>query len=74
LEKIGDYYADAAGQTNKKLKLAAYLVLNFSGVPEPQSEVEEIRAFNSQVPEGVELASILEHDIIPELKTRDMID
>jgi 8-oxo-dGTP diphosphatase len=74
LEKIGDYYAEAAGQDNKRLKLAAYLVRNFSGVPEPCSEVEEIRAFNSQIPQGVELASILEHDIIPELKTRDMID
>jgi 8-oxo-dGTP diphosphatase len=74
LEKIGDYYADAAGQTGKRLKLAAYLVKDFTGEPSPHSEVEEIRAFSSQIPEGVEVASILEHDIIPELKSRNMID
>lgn len=74
LEKIGDYYAEAAGQSGKRLKLAAWLVKDFSGQPEPHSEVEEIRAFNSQVPDGVEIASILEHNIIPELKARNMID
>jgi 8-oxo-dGTP diphosphatase len=74
LEKIGDYYADAAGQVGKKLKVAAFLVKNFEGIPKPQSEVEEIRAFSSQVPEDVVLASILAHDIIPELKMRNLID
>lgn len=74
LEKIGNFYAEAAGQADKRLKLAAYLVKHFDGEPSPQSEVEEIRGFSSDVPEGIELASILEHDIIPELKARDMID
>ena len=74
LEKIDDFYAEAAGQAGKRLKLAAYLVKRYDGEPSPQSEVEEIRGFNSEVPEGTELASILEHDIIPELKARDMID
>jgi len=74
LEKIGDYFTDAAGQAGKRLKLAAYLVKDFKGEPSPQSEVEEIRSFSSQIPECVELASILEHDIIPELKSRGMID
>lgn len=74
LEVIGTYYAEAAGQNGKRLKLVAYLVKNFTGIPQPQSEVEEIRGFTSQLPDGVELASILKHDIIPELKARDMID
>ncbi len=74
LEKIGDYYAYAAGQDNKKLKLSAYLVKKFEGIPVPSSEVEEIRSFGSIIPEGTELASILEHDIIPELKSRNLID
>lgn len=74
LEKIGDYYAQAAGQAGSRLKLAAYLVKSYVGSPQPQAEVEEIRGFNSTKPEGVELASILEHDIIPELKARNLID
>ncbi len=74
LEKLGDYYADAAGQANKRVKVAAYLVRRYTGTPEPHSEVAEIRAFNSQIPEGVEVASILAHDIIPELVARDLID
>ena len=74
LEKLGDYYAEAAGQAGARLKLAAWIVNDFEGEPSPHSEVEEIRAFNSQIPEGVEVASILLHDIIPELKARNMID
>ena len=74
LEKIGDFYAEAAGQNGKQLKLAAFIVHDFIGEPMPSSEVEEIRAFSSQIPEGIELASILEHDILPELKARNLID
>lgn len=74
LEKIDNYYAEAAGQAGSRLKLAAYLVKSYAGTPQPQAEVEEIRGFNSIKPEGIELASILEHDIIPELKTRGLID
>lgn len=73
-EKIGYYYAEAAGHTGSRLKLAAYLVNGYVGTPRPQAEVEEIRGFNSTVPEDIELASILEHDIIPELKARGLID
>lgn len=74
LEKIDNFYAEAAGQAGKRVKLAAYLVKRYEGRPSPQNEVEEIRGFNSEVPEDTELASILEHDIIPELKARDLID
>jgi 8-oxo-dGTP diphosphatase len=74
LEKIGDFYAEAAGQAGKRLKLAAFIVHDYTGEPTPSAEVEEIRGFNSHVPEDVELASILEHDILPELKARDLID
>jgi 8-oxo-dGTP diphosphatase len=74
LEKIGDFFAEAAGQNSKIVKIAAYLVHDFTGEPMPANEVEAIRGFNSQVPADVELASILEHDILPELKARDLID
>lgn len=74
LEKLGDYYADAAGHASKRLKLSAYLIKDFVGDPTPTSEVEEIRGFTSQIPHDIELASILEHAIIPELKARDLID
>lgn len=74
VEKIDDYYAEADGQVGKRLKLAAYLVRNYSGDIAPQSEVEEVRAFSSEVPSDVKLASIFEHDILPVLKARDLID
>lgn len=74
VEKIDDYYAEAAGTPGQRLKLAAYLVKSFRGEITPQNEVEEIRFFSSQLPENVEIASIFQHDILPILKARDLID
>ncbi len=74
VEKIDDYYAEAAGQAGKSLLLAAYLIKSYAGQITPQNEVEEVRTFTSRVPEGVEMASIFEHDILPILKARDLID
>lgn len=74
LEKIGDYYAEAANQPGKTLRLAAWLVKRYDGILQPSSEVEEVRSFNSVIPADIEIASILQHDIIPELKARDLID
>ena len=74
LEKLGDYYAEAAGKKGQWLKLAAFHVVKFSGEPRPMSEVVEIRGFTSQIPADVIMASIFEHDIIPDLKSRNLID
>lgn len=74
VEKIGDYYAEAAGQTGVRLKLAAYLVHSYAGTIQPQHEIEEIMLLGSEIPAGVEVASIMAHDILPELASRNLID
>ena len=74
VEKVGDFYAVAAGSDNKRLKLAAYIIKKWDGEITPQSEVEEVIELSTQIPEGIEVASILLHDLLPILKARDLID
>jgi 8-oxo-dGTP pyrophosphatase MutT (NUDIX family) len=73
-EKIDDFYADAAGKPGKRLKLAAYLITRYQGDMAPASEIEEIRAFGSHLPDDVQIGSIFVTEIIPYLKSRDLID
>lgn len=75
VEKIDDFYAEhAAGQTGKTLKMATFLVKQFSGEISPQNEIEEIRLIGSTIPDGMEVGSILTEQIIPWLKNADLID
>lgn len=74
LEFIGNYYAEAAGGSGKSLKMGAWRVKRYVGVISPQSEIEEIVRVSSDLPEGMEVGSIFEHNIVPYLKNSDLID
>lgn len=74
LEFIGNYYAEAAGGSGKSLKMGAWLVKRYVGAISPQSEIEEIVRVSSDLPEGMEVGSIFEHNIVPYLKNSDLID
>lgn len=73
LEHIGTFHAEAAGQTGVQLRMDVYIVNDFEGELSPSSEVEELMWINTQTT-GVAIGSIFEHDVMPLLKQKDLID
>lgn len=73
LEDLGTFQAEAAGNESKIVEMEVLIIRDASGEPVPSSEVEEIAWVNSQT-HDVPLGSIFEHDVMPLLKKRDLID
>lgn len=75
LEFLGTFHAIAAGQEkdNVHLTLDAYIV-QYDGELTPQAEVEENRWIATADVGNLKLGSIMEHDILPLLKMRGLID
>lgn len=73
LEQLGTFYAEAAGKDGVMLEMHVFKVNDYSGTPTPSSEVEEIRWINTQT-RGIHIGSIFEHDVMPLLKQKNLID
>jgi 8-oxo-dGTP diphosphatase len=73
LEELGTFQAPAAGQEERLLEMKVFLVNGKVGKPLPASEIEEIMWINSKT-HGVPLGSIFEHDVLPLLKGKNLID
>ena len=73
LEKLGRFRAQAAGNESKVVEMEVFIIRDSTGEPLPSSEVEEIMWVNSDTT-GIKLGSILEHEVIPLLIQRDLID
>lgn len=73
LESLGTFSADAAGSSGTMLEMHVFIVHDYTGEPAPSSEIEEIRWISSQ-DGNIKIGSIFEHDVMPLLKTRDLID
>lgn len=74
LEKFGTFYAPAAGMEEKYLQSDIFLVRRWKGEIRADNEIEEIMWINSQLPEGIQLGSIFQHEVLPRLKREGMID
>lgn len=75
LEEFGIFYAPSAGHEESILRMDVFLVKNWEDQePKADSEVEELVWLTSSVPEDITVGSILEHYIIPQLKSADLID
>jgi 8-oxo-dGTP diphosphatase len=74
VEKIADYYAPAAGKTGKTIRMATYLVSQYTGTISANGEIEEVRSFNSSLPNDIEIAPLLSEKIIPLLHQQGLID
>lgn len=77
LDKFGVFYAEAAYDPGKWLRMDVFNVHSWKGdfVPSSGAEViEDILWVNSRVPSGVKIGSIFEHEVIPRLKKLDLID
>ncbi|HRY60146.1 MAG TPA: NUDIX domain-containing protein [Patescibacteria group bacterium] len=73
-EEFGVFSAQAVGQEDRKIQMNVYIVKSWQGEPTPSSEVEEILWINSNIPDGIKVGSIFEHDVIPKLKELNLID
>lgn len=73
LEMLGTFTAQAAGKEDKLLQMDVFIIHDYNGTPIPSSEVEEIRWINSHT-SGIVLGSIFEHEVMPLLKQRNLIN
>ncbi len=74
LQEFGTFYAQAAGQEEKYLQMDVFIVKHWQGEPTPDNEVEEMLWINSNLPENIKIGSIFEHEVLPRLKEKDLID
>lgn len=74
LEKFGSFTAKAAGQENRTVLMDCYLVKSWKGEPTPNREVEKILWIDTNIPSDIKVGSIFEHEVIPKLKEKNMID
>lgn len=74
LEEFGTFYAKAAGQEDKTIRMDVYIVKKWKGEPIPDNEVEEMLWIDSRNEKKVKLGSIFENEVIPRLKEQNLID
>lgn len=74
LEMLDTFYADAAEQPDKKIQMDVFLVKSWKGDPKPSSEVEEMRWINTFDARALTVGSIIEHNVLPLLKSRGLVD
>lgn len=72
IEKLNTYFATPAGHLDKKLQMDVFFVLKWVGEITPQSEIAELQWVTSALQE-IELGSIFQYEVIPELKQRNLI-
>lgn len=73
LEVLGTFFAQAAGKEGQMLQMDVFVIRDFNGEVSPSSEVEEIKWINT-LTNDIKIGSIFEHDVMPLLKQRDLID
>jgi 8-oxo-dGTP diphosphatase len=74
LEEFGIFTANAAGQENKVVKMETFIVKKWDKEPTPHAEVREILWVTSDLPKDIEVGSIFQHEVIPRLKSENLID
>jgi 8-oxo-dGTP diphosphatase len=73
LEQIGTFQAIAAGKEETVVEMYVYIINDYDGEIIPSSEVEELQWINTQTTD-IQIGSIFEHDVMPLLKQRNLID
>lgn len=73
LEHLGTFRATAAEKQNTVVEMYVYVINKYSGKIVPSGEIEAIRWIDSNTSD-VQIGSIFEHDVVPILKQRDLID
>lgn len=73
-EEFGVFTAKAAGQENRIVEMTVFMVKKWEGDIKPDNEVEEVLWIDSNVPSDIQLGSIFEHEVLPRLKEKNLID
>jgi 8-oxo-dGTP diphosphatase len=66
--------APAANSPEVDVHMDVFIVRKWHGDIVPDNEVEEIRWLSSQVPKDIKRGSIMEHETLPKLKAKNLID
>ena len=74
LRDFGTFYAEAAGATGQFIQMNVLIVPSWTGEITPMNEVEEIMWIDSSLSLTIKLGSIFKHDVLPKLKSLDLID
>jgi 8-oxo-dGTP diphosphatase len=73
LKQFGTFHAEAAGQAGVMLEMQVFLVSDYTGELLPSNEIEEMKWINTQTTD-VKIGSIFEHEVMPLLKRKGLID
>jgi 8-oxo-dGTP pyrophosphatase MutT (NUDIX family) len=74
LDEFGEFHAPAAGQEDRLVHMHCFTVKEWIGEPEPDNEVEEILWIDSSFVGKIKIGSIFEHEVLPRLRERDLVD
>ncbi len=76
LELFGSFYAPSAGQEDLILRSDVFLVNEWHGELHlnPKDKVNEYKWVTSKYVGSIKIGSIFEHEVIPRLKSRGLID
>jgi 8-oxo-dGTP diphosphatase len=74
LEDFGTFEAQAAGNEQKTVSAHVFVVTKWDGAISPANEIEEIVWIGSEIPPAMTLGSIFAHDVLPRLKSLNLID
>jgi NADH pyrophosphatase NudC (nudix superfamily) len=74
LSHFWNFEAKAAWQENKIVQMQTFIVNHRTWDISPSNEVESILRTTSNISPNVEIWSIFAHNVIPELKKRNLID
>jgi 8-oxo-dGTP diphosphatase len=74
LEKFGHFDAPASGQEERIVHMDVFVVKSFKGKIQKGHKVEKLLWINSNTPKKAKIGSIFEHEVIPRLKTLQLID
>jgi len=74
IREFGDFYAPAAGNEENMLRMDVFIVEKWKNEPVPSAEIDEIKWISSNIPKDMKLGSIFEHEVIPKLKSENLID
>ena len=74
LEEFGIFEAIADDTSGRKIRMEVFVVKSWEGEISPASEISELCWVDSVNQNQYKLGSIFEHDVMPLLKERNLID
>jgi 8-oxo-dGTP pyrophosphatase MutT (NUDIX family) len=74
LEEFGSFTAKAAGNEGRTVYMDVFIVHKWKGEIKPNREVEAIKWIDSSFIGKLKIGSIFEHDVLPRLKAKGLIN